>query len=100
MTAGQANEATDRRAGHALPLGPAVLYAAALATFAVAGLYGPVVKTLLAGLFLIAILARRLRAFVGDWAVFLAGLALFDRSTAPACSPWSTRWGFRSTWGT
>lgn len=78
MTAGQANEATDRRAGHALPLGPAVLYAAALATFAVAGLYGPVVKTLLAGLFLIAILARRLRAFVGDWAVFLAGLALFD----------------------
>lgn len=78
MTAGRADEATDRRAAHALPLGPAVLYAGALVAFAVAGLYGPVVNTLLAGLFLIAIVTGRLRAFVGDWAVFLAGLALFD----------------------
>lgn len=55
------NEATDRRADPALPLGPAVLGAAALATFGVAGLCDPVVKTLLAGLFPIAILTRRLR---------------------------------------
>jgi membrane-associated phospholipid phosphatase len=46
--------------------------------FAVAGLYGPVLKALVAALFLAALATRRLASFVRDWAVFLAGLALFD----------------------
>jgi membrane-associated phospholipid phosphatase len=59
-------------------LTPAIAYAGALAVFAVWGLYGVTVKALIAGLFLIAAVARQLDRFVQDWCVFLAGVALFD----------------------
>ena len=52
--------------------------------FAGAGSYGPLVTALLGGLFLVALVARRLASFVRDWAVFLAGLALFDSVRAAA----------------
>jgi membrane-associated phospholipid phosphatase len=61
-----------------LPLASTLLFGGSLLVFAVAGLYGPFVKTLVAALFLAALATRRLASFVRDWAVFLAGLALFD----------------------
>ncbi len=67
----------DRRGG-ALPVGPLLLYAGGVLVFAVLGPYGLGVKALLAALFLAALVARRLGEFVRDWAVFLAGVVLFD----------------------
>lgn len=67
----------DRRSG-ALPAGPLLLYAGGVLVFALLGPYGLGVKALLATLFLAALLARRLGEFVRDWAVFLAGVVLFD----------------------
>lgn len=61
-----------------LPLASTLLFGGSLLVFAVAGLYGPFLKTLVAALFLAALATRRLASFVRDWAVFLAGLALFD----------------------
>jgi membrane-associated phospholipid phosphatase len=61
-----------------LPPGPAIVYVGGLVVFSVWGLYGPFLKTLVAGLFLIATVTRRVETFVRDWAVFLAGIALFD----------------------
>jgi membrane-associated phospholipid phosphatase len=61
-----------------LPLTATLFFGGSLVVFAVAGLYGPFLKALVAGLFLAALATRRLASFVRDWAVFLAGLALFD----------------------
>jgi membrane-associated phospholipid phosphatase len=62
----------------ALPTGPLLLYASGALAFALLGPYGPAVKALLAAPFLVAMIAGRLGAFVRDWAVFLAGVVLFD----------------------
>lgn len=78
MSGGRRDEAPRERRVRTLPLISTILFGASLAVFAVAGLFGPFVKTLVAGLFLVALVTRRLASFVRDWAVFLAGVALFD----------------------
>jgi hypothetical protein len=70
-------EAADARGAPQLPLGPTLVYLGGLAVFWGWGLYGPFLKTLVVGLFLVGALTRRPARFVRDWAVFLAGIALF-----------------------
>ena len=47
-----------------LPLASTILFGGSLVVFAVAGLYGPFLKALVAALFLAALATRRLASFV------------------------------------
>ncbi len=74
-----AQDARNLRRARALFLALVLAYAGALAVLYALGLFGFVWKTLVVpSLFIVAYAARRLHAFVRDWAVFLGAIVLFD----------------------